>query len=832
MNNIQEILARLEAEVGELTYIKSSGSYDSPCPICGGDDRFGYTPDPRNHPGAAAKGGLFNCRQCHFRGTGAMLLDHLKNGRTFLPKITTTQNQPKPCTPHQFKAPEVPWQRSFSSFLSTFSLSLTENSAQPLIERGISLATAQRYCIIPITQSFRHPAGLVAQGTHAADTGQATFAETYGPGIIIPARRNNTLFKVEVRNFDPHGAKGKYANISGSSSHPMIFPDQTTNSGTFIIVESLLDGYMLNSQVPDLVTPIALSSTNTSLDQEVVTTLEQAKNILICLDNDKAGLDKSRQINEQFPKSTIIIPPYGKDPGEFFQRGGDLREWLEQELNGTGQSDQSVKPKTQVKVCSNKEKLDEYLQIILNCNGPVSMAMKTGSITYTSESESFQNTQIEFLAFFVPDNQVIVFDLLNIGIDQIKPVFEKKLIVCNGVNALCHLNKSSETIKNVDCVLLMDNAIRNKPIKSHTDLDSLAYLVGEPPSLNMAITRNEIIRNIARESKLIHKLHTYLSSQLEECKKFQLYNLMKSAQPAIAQIRLNGFFYKKGRTEDNYRKFLNSLTGRIVNNTQISGTITGRFTSSSPSLHNVPKDEKTRSRFLAPEGSSLIRGDFNQIQLRIIAELSNDQALRDVFAQGRDLHLATAAAISNLLENQAHSYRSIAKTVNFGIVFGQSARGLQESLHKQGIEVTLEEAQAYQDKFFELFPRVKAWIDNSVDSQTRDSRWKAVSPMGRERDLGWYGYNKRRELINTPVQAAEAEILLATLALLPDLLEPFQAKLIHTVHDEIILECLDASLGPAKEALATAMTQGFLTIFPGATTNNLVDIVVSKTWTK
>ncbi len=223
-------------------------------------------------------------------------------------------------------------------------------------------------------------------------------------------------------------------------------------------------------------------------------------------------------------------------------------------------------------------------------------------------------------------------------------------------------------------------------------------------------------------------------------------------------------------------------------------------------------------------------GDFNQIQLRIIAELSQDQALREVFANGQDLHLDTAAAISNLPLDQAHSHRTIAKAVNFGIVFGQTPNGLKTSLLEQGIETTIDQAKAYQDTFYNLYQGVKAWIEQAVDSQTSKARWKAISPMGRVRDLGWYAHNKKRELINTPVQAAESEILLATLGLLPAHLEQSRARIVHTVHDEIIIECLDEDVEITKQALHEAMVQGVLTIFPNAPTNNLVDIKTSKTW--
>lgn len=820
MNLAETIIASLEAEVGELEYVKSSRSYNSPCPLCGGDDRFGYTPDPSKYPGASANGGLFNCRKCNYRGNGKMLLDHLKKGTNNYMPITNNQKSPKIIPANQFQAPDEAWRQAYHSFLMTRAYFLSEKNIPSILDRGISPATAKRYGIVPIGQYFESPYSAPSQ------TSPVT---RYSPGILIPARRNGTLFKVELRNYDPD-AKAKYIIMPGSSLHPMIFNDQTNGSGNYVIIESLLDGYMLHSQVPDLITPIALGSTTTPLDQDVVTLLNQARKILICLDNDQSGWERARHLRDQFPSSTVIIPPYGKDPGEYFQRGGDLREWLQSELSSSDSGEiktQSIK----IKVCKTNETLQECLQQIQNADQPVAMAVKTGppGFGFVSQSGNIQANQIEYLAFYFGTNQVIILDLSKISLKQLKPILNEKLIVFDGIDTLSHLNQGQSLLGNIHSLLLMDNALRNKPIKPSTDLDSLAYLVGRRPGKKPS-NRDETIISLARQSQLIHELYGYFQNQLEAANKITLYSLMRSAQPAISQIRSTGFFYKKGRKGDNYKQYLNPLNGRIVNNTQISGTITGRFTSSAPSLHNVPKDKTTRSRFLAPEGSSFIIGDFSQIQLRIIAELSADPALKEVFAQGRDLHLATAAAISNLPEEQARSYRSIAKAVNFGIVFGQTAKGLQDSLKKQDIEASLEQAQAYQNAFFELYPGVKQWIEQSQAGQS--GHWKAVSPMGRVRELGWHARYKCRELINTPVQAAEAEILLATLALLPDLLEPTQTKLIHTVHDEIILECLDSALGQAQEALITAMTQGFLTIFPEATTNNLVDVTIQKNWWK
>ncbi|SMP80975.1 Zinc-binding domain of primase-helicase [Desulfonatronum zhilinae] len=817
--NVIEILSYLEAEVGELTLVSSSGSYNSPCPLCGGEDRFGYTPDPKKFPEAAEKGGLFYCRQCKFKGNGETLLRYLKKGITYLPKNNAFHKESPSITTPRFQAPPESWQRPWSSLLLTYANTLDEKGALPLTERGITLATAKRYGLCPIPQRFPNP---------AADN--SVPGQKYGPGIFIPARRNDILFKVEIRNFDPD-SPAKYIIMPGSSVHPMIFNDQTNGSGTYMLIESLLDGYMLHSHVSDLVTPIAIGSTTTALDQETLDLLKKAKRILISLDNDQSGWARAMILKSQFPNSSIIIPPFGKDPGEFFQRGGDLRGWLETALGRPEQSSPGHSAKIQVKLCRNPETVSKYLAIIQAAEQPVAVAMKTEPIKVSNNSKSILGTQIKHLAFYFGEDIVIIFDMNKISIKQIAPIFTENMVTFNGVELLALLNKGKTFIKSIDSMMLMDNSVSNKPFKTEPNIESLAYLVGARPS-KKSNTHDEELAEIAREAKLIFDLNQYFKNEIKTKNKNALYELMRNAQFAVSKMWSYGLLYNPGKNNDTYKRFVDPLSGRIPNTSQMSGTVTGRFTSSSPSLHNVQKAQKVRSRFITPEGLQFVIGDFSQIQLRIISELSQDRYLKNVFEQGIDLHLATAAAISNLPLDQASSYRSIAKTVNFGIVFGQTPKGLQESLSAQGIETTFEQAQEYQNAFFTQYPGVKTWIDNSVDSQNRDSRWKAVSPMGRERDLGWYASNKRRELINTPVQAAEAEILLATLALLPDLLEPIQARLIHTVHDEIILECLDAYLGQAQEALAQAMIQGFLTIFPNAATNNLVDITVKKTWSK
>lgn len=204
--------------------------------------------------------------------------------------------------------------------------------------------------------------------------------------------------------------------------------------------------------------------------------------------------------------------------------------------------------------------------------------------------------------------------------------------------------------------------------------------------------------------------------------------------------------------------------------------------------------------------------------------------MREAYQQGQDLHRMTAAAVAGIaMEQVTKAQRQMAKAVNFGLIYGMGAAGLAAyASSSYGVDLTLEEATAARDTFFRTYPGIKLW---HVRTQARGRIDPIVrTQSGLIRDFGQEKGFKLTEALNTPVQGSGAECLLRSLALLPKHLAGLDAKLIHHVHDEIILEVAERDVSAAKQALLEAMTAGFLEVFPGAQVRDLVESHDGKNW--
>ena len=172
----------------------------------------------------------------------------------------------------------------------------------------------------------------------------------------------------------------------------------------------------------------------------------------------------------------------------------------------------------------------------------------------------------------------------------------------------------------------------------------------------------------------------------------------------------------KSTYTDKLPKMVNSNTGRVHTSYHQAVTATGRLSSSDPNLQNIPirseEGRRIREAFIAPDGYKILAADYSQIELRIMAHLSRDQGLMDAFAKGQDIHQATAAEIfsTNIDEVTANQRRS-AKAINFGLIYGMSAFGLSKQL-----QITRAEAQNYIEQYFDRYPQVKHYMDETKQS--------------------------------------------------------------------------------------------------------------------
>ncbi|MBI2858682.1 MAG: DNA polymerase I, partial [Chloroflexi bacterium] len=239
---------------------------------------------------------------------------------------------------------------------------------------------------------------------------------------------------------------------------------------------------------------------------------------------------------------------------------------------------------------------------------------------------------------------------------------------------------------------------------------------------------------------------------------------------------------------------------------------TGRLSSSDPNLQNIPVrgelGRKIRHAFVAPQGSLLTAGDYSQIDLRVLAHLSGDPALKGAFQRDEDIHAATAAAVFGIpLSEVTREQRRLAKTVNFGVVYGMSEYGLE-----QATGLTREQARQFIDAYFNKYPGVKAYMD-ATKKQARDGGY-VQTLLGRRRHVPEVRSTNRqiresgeRMAANMPVQGTSADIIKVAMVNLHRRMQQtgLKSRLTLQVHDELILEAPQDELEEVKAALCEIM---------------------------
>ncbi len=257
-------------------------------------------------------------------------------------------------------------------------------------------------------------------------------------------------------------------------------------------------------------------------------------------------------------------------------------------------------------------------------------------------------------------------------------------------------------------------------------------------------------------------------------------------------------------------------TGRLHTTFHQAVAATGRLSSSDPNLQNIPirtpLGAQIRHCFEAEPGYLLVVADYSQIELRVMAHLSNESALIEAFARGEDIHTRTAAEVFGLPEDQVDAkHRRYAKAVNFGIMYGQTAYGLSQTL---GIE--REEATAYIDRYFERLPKVKDFIEETIEAATH--KGYVTTLFGRRRpipELRSQNFQERslgeRLAVNSVIQGSAADIIkVAMIRCQSRLEEEFPgARLVLQVHDELVFEVPEGMAEQVKEAVVQVMAGAY-----------------------
>ncbi|HAB32517.1 MAG TPA: DNA polymerase I, partial [Exiguobacterium sp.] len=242
---------------------------------------------------------------------------------------------------------------------------------------------------------------------------------------------------------------------------------------------------------------------------------------------------------------------------------------------------------------------------------------------------------------------------------------------------------------------------------------------------------------------------------------------------------------------------------------------TGRLSSVNPNLQNIPirieEGRKIRKAFVPSQtGWSLYAADYSQIELRVMADMSQDQTLVDAFLHDEDIHTQTASSVFGVEpEDVTGNMRRQAKAVNFGIIYGISDYGLSQNLN-----ITRKEAQSFIDRYFELFPQIKQFMDTAIETARANGFVETL--MNRRRnipDINSKNFNLRgfaeRTAINTPIQGSAADIIKKAMLDVHAALKAsnLKARLLLQVHDELIFEAPDEELDALQALVKQAMEQ-------------------------
>ena len=268
----------------------------------------------------------------------------------------------------------------------------------------------------------------------------------------------------------------------------------------------------------------------------------------------------------------------------------------------------------------------------------------------------------------------------------------------------------------------------------------------------------------------------------------------------------------KNTYTDKLPKMIDPATGRVHTSFGQATAVTGRLASTDPNLQNIPirtaEGRRIRSAFVAPPNHRIVSADYSQVELRIMAHLSDDPRLLEAFAQGEDVHRATAGEVFGLTPIEVTSeQRRAAKAINFGLIYGMSAFGLAKQI---GVDRTA--AQAYMDRYFARYPGVARYMEETR-AGARDKGYvetvfgrRLWLPEIRSSNAG-RRQGAERAAINAPMQGTAADLIKRAMLAVQDWLDAqeLQTLLILQVHDELVLEVPEQELDRVREALPKLM---------------------------
>lgn len=265
----------------------------------------------------------------------------------------------------------------------------------------------------------------------------------------------------------------------------------------------------------------------------------------------------------------------------------------------------------------------------------------------------------------------------------------------------------------------------------------------------------------------------------------------------------------KSTYTDALQDHINPETGRVHTSYSIAGANTGRLASTDPNLQNIPvrteDGRRIREAFVAEEGKRLVSLDYSQIELRILAHVAGIDSLKQAFRDGVDIHAMTASEMFDVpLEEMTSDIRRQAKAINFGVIYGISGFGLARNLR-----IPRAEAQGFIDRYFERFPGIREYMDDTIKFAKENSRVETL--FGRVihtpeiNAKGPAAGFAKRAAINAPIQGAAADIIRRAMIRMPEAIKDLPAKMLLQVHDELLFEVSEETIDPLINAARTVM---------------------------
>ncbi|CAN5911806.1 bifunctional 3'-5' exonuclease/DNA polymerase [soil metagenome] len=288
---------------------------------------------------------------------------------------------------------------------------------------------------------------------------------------------------------------------------------------------------------------------------------------------------------------------------------------------------------------------------------------------------------------------------------------------------------------------------------------------------------------------------------------------------------------KLGTYLETYANYIHPKTGRIHANFFQCRVPTGRLACNNPNVQQIPHEDEFRRCFVAEQGNTLVIADYSQIELRILAEVSEDPGFLEAFQNGEDLHRVTAATMFGIKKEEVtKDQRSAAKSINFGLAYGRGPKSLS-------IQLGTSEGRAREliDEFFASYSKVHQYLQGTANRALKEGELRTLA--GRLRKFGNTSSlasaergGLRREAMNFPIQGASADIAKLALYYIRQDLEDLDARLINSIHDEFVVECAAGLAEEVSERVQGAMVNAGKKLLKKVPVE--VEVVVSREWRK